>query len=118
MFKGSRLLRTQHWLNGSDMFVVKEVTMPTSVPNPHTHPPEIAVSTPAPTHGANSVPIAAKQNYKCGRVNHVTMEEAQEAQDVVIDMFLSMTLLQLCYLILEHHILSYLLHMLGNIICP
>jgi hypothetical protein len=87
MFKGSRLLRTQHRLNGSDMFVVKEVTMPTSVPNPHTRPPEIAVSTPAPTHGANSVPIAAKQNYKCGRVNHVTMEEAQEAQDVVIDMF-------------------------------
>jgi hypothetical protein len=32
--------------------------------------------------------------------------------------FSSITLLQLCYLILEHHILSYLLHMLGNIICP
>jgi hypothetical protein len=32
--------------------------------------------------------------------------------------FSSMILLQLCYLILEHHILSYLLHMLGSIICP
>jgi hypothetical protein len=32
--------------------------------------------------------------------------------------FLSMTLLQLCYLILKHRILSYLLHMLGSIICP
>jgi hypothetical protein len=32
--------------------------------------------------------------------------------------FSSMTLLQLCCLILEHRILSYLLHMLGSIICP
>jgi hypothetical protein len=32
--------------------------------------------------------------------------------------FSSMTLLQLCYLILEHHIHSYPLHMLGSIICP
>jgi hypothetical protein len=32
--------------------------------------------------------------------------------------FSSMTLLQLCYLILEHHILSYLLHMLRSIIYP
>jgi hypothetical protein len=32
--------------------------------------------------------------------------------------FSSMTLLQLCYLILEHRILSYLLHMLRSIIYP
>jgi hypothetical protein len=32
--------------------------------------------------------------------------------------FSSMTLLQLCCLILEHQILSYLLHMLESIICP
>jgi hypothetical protein len=32
--------------------------------------------------------------------------------------FSSMTLLQLCCLILEYHILSYLLHILGSIICP
>jgi hypothetical protein len=36
----------------------------------------------------NSVPIAAKQNYARGRVNHVAVEEAQEAPDVVIGMFL------------------------------
>jgi hypothetical protein len=41
-----------------------------------------------PTRGANSVPVAAKQNYACGRVNHVPMEEALEAPDVVIGMFL------------------------------
>jgi hypothetical protein len=43
---------------------------------------------PAPTIGANSVLVTAKQNYARGRVNHVAMEEAQEAPDVVIDMFL------------------------------
>jgi hypothetical protein len=44
--------------------------MPTSTP------PQIAAPTPTPTCGANSVPVAAKQNYACGRVNHVTAEEA------------------------------------------
>jgi hypothetical protein len=42
---------------------------------------------PAPTHGANSVPVTAKQNYARGRVNHVAMDEAQEAPDIVIGMF-------------------------------
>jgi hypothetical protein len=46
------------------------------------------MATPAPTRGANSVPVAAKQNYACGRVNQVAVEEAQEAPDVVISMFL------------------------------
>jgi hypothetical protein len=45
------------------------------------------VSTPTPTHVANSVPVAAKQNYPRGRVNHVAVEEAREALDVVIGMF-------------------------------
>jgi hypothetical protein len=40
-----------------------------------------------PTRGANSIPVAAKQNYIRGKVNHVTVEEAQEAPDVVIGMF-------------------------------
>jgi hypothetical protein len=45
------------------------------------------MSTPVPTHGANSVPVATRQNYVCRKVNHVTVEEAQEAPDVVIGMF-------------------------------
>jgi hypothetical protein len=45
------------------------------------------VSTPAPTHGANSIPVAARQNYVHGKVNHVTVEEAQEALDMVIGTF-------------------------------
>jgi hypothetical protein len=47
-----------------------------------------AIATPAPTRGANFVPVAAKENYAHGRVNHVAVEEAQEAPDVVIDIFL------------------------------
>jgi hypothetical protein len=54
----------------------------------HTLANQPAIATPAPTRGANSVPIAAKQNYARGRVNHVAVEEAQEAPDVVIGMFL------------------------------
>jgi hypothetical protein len=43
--------------------------------------------TPALTHGANSVPVTTKQNNAHGRVNHVVVEEAQEAPDVIISMF-------------------------------
>jgi hypothetical protein len=46
------------------------------------------MATLAPTHGANSVPVTAKQNYAYGRVNHVVVEEAQEAPDVVTGKFL------------------------------
>jgi hypothetical protein len=35
----------------------------------------------------NSVPVAARQNYVHGKVNHVAVEEAQEAPGVVIGMF-------------------------------
>jgi hypothetical protein len=45
------------------------------------------VSTPAPTHGANSISVDAKQNYVHRKVNHVTVEEAQEAPDMVTGMF-------------------------------
>jgi hypothetical protein len=56
-------------------------------PNLRAHPPQTTVSTPAPTRGANSVPVVAKQNYAHGRVNHVAVEEAQKALDVIIGIF-------------------------------
>jgi hypothetical protein len=56
-------------------------------PNPHNCPPQTVASTPTPTRGANSIPVAARQNYVCGKVNHVVVEEAQEAPNVVIGMF-------------------------------
>jgi hypothetical protein len=40
------------------------------------------------TRGTNSIHIASKQNYARGRVNHIAVEEAQEAPDVVLGMFL------------------------------
>jgi hypothetical protein len=46
------------------------------------------MATPTTTRGANSIPVAAKQNYICGSVNHVAVEEAQAAPDVVIGIFL------------------------------
>jgi hypothetical protein len=55
--------------------------------NPHNCPPQTAVSTPVLTRGANFVPVATRQNYVRGKVNHVTVEEAQEAPDVVIGTF-------------------------------
>jgi hypothetical protein len=42
---------------------------------------------PPPTRGANFVLVAARQNYVHGKVNHVAVEEAQEALDVVIGTF-------------------------------
>jgi hypothetical protein len=53
-------------------------------PNLRTHPLQPSASTPAPTRGANFVPIATKQNYAQGRVNHVALEEAP---DIVLGMF-------------------------------
>jgi hypothetical protein len=31
---------------------------------------------PAPTRGVNSIPVAARQNYVCVKVNHVIVQEA------------------------------------------
>jgi hypothetical protein len=56
-------------------------------PTPCSRPPQTAVSTTVAICGANSILVAAKQNYVRGKVNHVTVEEAQEAPDMVIGMF-------------------------------
>jgi hypothetical protein len=56
-------------------------------PNLRSRPPQTAVSTPAPTHGVNSVLVTARKNYVRRQVNHVVVEEAQEALDVVIGTF-------------------------------
>jgi hypothetical protein len=56
-------------------------------PSQCNHPSQTAVITPAPTCGANSIPISARQNYVRGKVNHVAVEEAREAPDVVIGTF-------------------------------
>jgi hypothetical protein len=55
--------------------------------NPRTHANQTTTATPALTSGANTILVTAKQNYARGRVNHVIVEEAQEALDVVIGIF-------------------------------
>jgi hypothetical protein len=57
-------------------------------PNSHPRVNPLVAATPVPTRGTNDVPVAASQNYARERVNHVAMEEAQEAPDVVIGIFL------------------------------
>jgi hypothetical protein len=85
MFRGPRLLRTQCSLNESAMPLERRDNLPTNAQP--THYPQTATPTPAPTRGANSIPVAAKQNYAHGRVNHIAVEEAQEAPVIVIGMF-------------------------------
>jgi hypothetical protein len=58
------------------------------MPHYYTHANQSAIATPAPTRGANYVPVAAKQNYTRGRVNHVAVEEIEEAPNVAVGMFL------------------------------
>jgi hypothetical protein len=64
------------------MPVARRYTLPTNAPC--TRPQTAA---PAPTRGANFVPVATKQNYARGRVNQVVVEESQEAPDIVIGIF-------------------------------
>jgi hypothetical protein len=56
-------------------------------PKPHAYPNQTpaAQSTPGPN---NSTPMSARQNYERGRINHVAIEDAQEAPDIVLDTFL------------------------------
>jgi hypothetical protein len=58
------------------------------MPQSDTRVNQPAIATPTPTCGANSVSVAAKQNYIGGRVNHVVVEEVQEAPNVIFGMFL------------------------------
>jgi hypothetical protein len=56
-----------------------------SCPNPRSRPPLTpeATSTPLPTLNGSSTLTQAQQNYARGRVNQVTMEEAQNAPTMV-----------------------------------
>jgi hypothetical protein len=56
-------------------------------PSQRNRPPQTVMSTPAPTCGANSIPVAAKQNYVHEKINRIAVEEGLEASDVVIGMF-------------------------------
>jgi hypothetical protein len=76
VFRGPKLPKTHSKLIIGATTMVKRDITPTNAPNSRTHANQPAIATPAPTRGANSVPIATKQNYARGRVNHVAIEEA------------------------------------------
>jgi hypothetical protein len=87
VFRGLKPLRTYHGGNGSASLVGRNVTLPINAPTRAVALLRQLRPPPAPTHGANSIPVAARQNYVRGKVNHVAVEEAQEAPDVVIGTF-------------------------------
>jgi hypothetical protein len=87
MFRGLKPLRTYHWGEWKCFAYGEKGHFANQCPNPRSRPPPTTASTPAPTHGANSILVAARQNYVHRKVNHVTVEEAQEALDVVIGTF-------------------------------
>jgi hypothetical protein len=51
------------------------------------HPNQTPVAQSTPSHN-NSTPMTARQNYARGRINHVAIQDAHEALDVVLSMFL------------------------------
>jgi hypothetical protein len=56
-------------------------------PKPHAHFNQTPVAQSTPGH-INSTPMSAKQSYARGRINHVAIEDAQEAPNVVLATFL------------------------------
>jgi hypothetical protein len=87
IFRGLKLLRTHYRMNGGATLVGRKVTLPTNAPVSATALlRQLCLPLRLPV-GANSIAVAARQNYVHGKVNHVALEEAQEAPDVVIGTF-------------------------------
>jgi hypothetical protein len=86
--------------------------------NPRNRPPLATASTPVTTREANFVPVAARQNFIHEKSIMSQLRKPRKLRTWSLVRFPSTTSLQLCCLILKHHILSYLLHMLRSIIYP
>jgi hypothetical protein len=87
LLRGLKLVRTHYRVNGGATLVGEKGHFAYLCPNQCNRPPQTIVSTPTPTRGANSVPVVARQNYAHRKVNHVIVEEAREALNVVIGTF-------------------------------
>jgi hypothetical protein len=118
MFRGHKLPRTHCRLVGGVLFVERKVILLTDAPTHvlalisqlQLHPPLPMEPTPFLLLPSRTT-LEEESTMSLWR-NH------RKAQMLSLVSFLSMQLLQLCYLIMEHCILSYLLHMLKNIIYP
>jgi hypothetical protein len=87
-------------------------------PNLRSRPPPAAASTPAPTRGKILFLLLLGRTSFTKRSIMSQLRKPRKLRTWSSVCFRSMTSLQLCYLILEHRILSYLLHMLRGIIYP
>jgi hypothetical protein len=70
------MLKTHYRVNGRCYACGGKGHFANQCPNPRNRPPQTAVFTPVPTHGANSIHVASRQNYVGRKVNHVVVEEA------------------------------------------
>jgi hypothetical protein len=116
MLRGPKLLKTYLQLIGSAMPAVRRIILPISAPiralvllnSLHLHLPvesTLFLLLPSRTMHVEESTI-------------LLWRKPKKLQTLSLVCFSSMTLLQLCYLILEHRILSYLQHILRSIICP
>jgi hypothetical protein len=56
-------------------------------PKPHNRPNQTLATNAVPNRYGNPTSVAARQNFVHDRINHVIVDEAQEAPDVVLGMF-------------------------------
>jgi hypothetical protein len=56
-------------------------------PKPCARPNQTIIAQSTPSHN-NSTPMTVRQNYARGRINHVAIEDAQQAPNIVLSMFL------------------------------
>jgi hypothetical protein len=57
-------------------------------PKPRTRPNQTPATNAVPNQNGNPTPMAARQNFTRGRVNHVTVDEDREEPNVVLGTFL------------------------------
>jgi hypothetical protein len=116
MFIEPRLLKTYLWLIGSATPVVRRVILPISAPIcALTLLSSLRLHLPVKPTPFLLLP---SRTMNVGESTMLLWRKLKNLQTLSLVYFPSTTLLQLCYLILEHRILSYLLHMLGSIIFP
>jgi hypothetical protein len=118
MFRGPKLLETQCRLNGSSMLVERKVILPIGAPiHARALIIPLQLHLPLPVEPTLFLLLLGR-TMLMGESTMLPWRKSKKLLMLSLICFSSTPLLQLCYLILEHHILSYLLHMLRSIICP
>jgi hypothetical protein len=111
MFRGLKLLKTQWRLNRSAMLVKRKVILPIDAPiRAHARISLLPLHLPLPVEPTLFLLLLGKTMH-VGESTMLLWRKPKKLRMFSLVYFSSMALLQLCYLILEHHILSYSLHM-------